>query len=176
MEGNINKIISRNFLERSLIIIKPDGVRRGLMGEIIKRLESPGLQIIGIKMVKITRQFAKNHYTYEDIAVRHGENIREQLLDYITEGPVAAMVVEGINCIEVVRKICGSTEPAKSPPGTIRGDFCHQSYAYCNKVGKAIRNVIHASANLEDAKREVELWFKPEELWEYSRSDHQEHL
>lgn len=163
-------------LERTLVLVKPDGVRRALVGEIIRRLDTTGLKLVGLKLVQVERSFAERHYTYEDIAVRHGEAIRNQLLDYITEGPVAAMVYEGIGAVAVVRKLCGSTEPAKSAPGTIRGDFCHQSYGLCNDAGVAVHNVIHASASPEEATTEVALWFPPDEQVAYRRSDQAEHF
>jgi nucleoside-diphosphate kinase len=168
--------ISSAHLERTLVLVKPDGVRRALIGDIIRRLDATGLKLIGSKLVQVDRPFAERHYTYEDIAVRHGEAIRNQLLEYITEGPVAAMVYEGIGAVAVVRKLCGSTEPAKSAPGTIRGDYCHQSYALCNDAKVAVRNVIHASATPEEAATEVALWFPDRELVSYRRSDQNEHF
>ncbi len=163
-------------IERTLILVKPDGVRRALTGEILARLERPGLKLVGIKMVHADRKVAEKHYTYEDIAVRHGEKVRNLLLDYITEGPVVAAVFEGPGVIGVVRKICGTTEPMSSPPGTIRGDYSYHGYEYCNAKGKNVCNVIHASANAEDAAREVPLWFSEEELYSYRRSDDDEHI
>ena len=163
-------------LERSLVIVKPDGVRRSLTGEVLKRIEATGIKLVALKMVRIDRAFAEKHYTHEDIGVRHGEEIREQLLRYITEGPVVAGVFEGIGCVSVIRKLCGSTEPAKSAPGTIRGDFCHHSYAFCNDIKESVRNVVHSSASVEEARTEVALWFQPGEIFNYRRSDQQEQL
>jgi nucleoside-diphosphate kinase len=162
-------------IERALVLIKPDGLRRGISMNILSRFERVGLKIIGLKMVHVNREFAEKHYTHEDITVRHGEAIRNQLLDYITEGPVIAAVLEGVASVKVIRKLCGSTEPATASPGTIRGDYCHQSYALSNDVGKAIYNVIHASATTEEGVKESELWFSPSELVEYRRSDEAEH-
>ncbi|HEV7398376.1 MAG TPA: nucleoside-diphosphate kinase [Pyrinomonadaceae bacterium] len=163
-------------LQKCLVLIKPDGVRRGLAGEVLKRLEVTGLKIVALKMVQVDRSFAEKHYTYEDIGVRHGEAIRNQLLDYITEGPVIAAVLEGVACVPTIRKICGSTEPSSSPAGTIRGDFCHQNYDFCNDAERSIRNLIHASATAEEALREVRLWFADQEFFSYRRSDQSEHL
>jgi nucleoside-diphosphate kinase len=146
------------------------------VGEIIRRLEATGLKIVALKMVQVDRPFAERHYTYEDIAARHGEAIRNQLLDYITEGPVVAAAFEGIASVATIRKLCGSTEPTKSAPGTIRGDFCHHGYAFCNEVGQSIRNLVHASATVEEAKAEVALWFNHNEFISYRRSDQEEHL
>lgn len=168
--------IARKHLERSLVLIKPDGVRRGLTGEILRRLERPGLKIIAMKLIHVDRAFAERHYTYEDIAVRHGEQIRNQLLDYITEGPVVAAVFEGIAAVGTIRKICGSTEPAAAPPGTIRADFCHHGYAFCNDTRQAVRNVVHSSASLEEARTEIALWFDEGEMCTYRRCDAAEHI
>jgi nucleoside-diphosphate kinase len=173
--GTISQIVTEH-LERTLVLIKPDGVRRGIAMEVLSRFERVGLKIVGLKMIHVDRTFAENHYTYEDIAVRHGEAIRNQLLDFITESPVVAAVIEGIKVVETVRKLCGSTEPTASPPGTIRGDYSHHGYAFCNSVERAVRNVIHASASVEEAGREVALWFPSSEIFEYRRSDQEEHL
>lgn len=153
-------------MERTLVLIKPEGVQRELVGKIISRFEDAGLKIIGMKMHWADKEFAKKHYT-EDIEKRRGKKVRELLIDYITEGPVIAMVLEGVNAIENVRKIVGGTEPKSSPPGTIRGDFAHVSYAYADAKSIAVKNLIHASGNEEDAKIEVPLWFKKEELHSY---------
>lgn len=154
-------------IERTLVLVKPDGVKRSLIGEIIKRFEQRGLKIIGMKMVHVDEEFAKKHYT-EDLAKRRGEKIRELNINFIKESPVVAIVLEGINAIENVRKIVGDTEPRSALPGTIRGDFCHISYDYANKgEGKVIKNIVHASANKEDAEYEVKLWFQDDELYSY---------
>jgi len=153
-------------IERTFVAIKPDGVQRGLVGEVIKRFENAGLKIIGMKMVWIDKEFAKKHYT-EDISKRRGEKVRELLLDYIIEGPIIAMVIEGIHAIEVVRKIVGPTEPKTAPPGTIRGDFTHMSFSHADAKQISVKNVIHASGNADDAKYEVSLWFTAKELHSY---------
>jgi len=153
-------------IERTFVAIKPDGVQRGLVGEVIKRFENAGLKIIGMKMVWIDKEFAKKHYT-EDISKRRGEKVRELLLDYIIEGPIIAMVIEGIHAIEVVRKIVGPTEPKTALPGTIRGDFTHMSFSHADAKQISVKNVIHASGNADDAKYEVSLWFTAKELHSY---------
>jgi nucleoside-diphosphate kinase len=175
MAENLQQTVNKH-LERCLVLVKPDGVRRGLSGEILRRLEVTGLKVVALKMIKVDRNFAEKHYTYEDIAVRHGEAIRNQLLEYITEGPVIAAVFEGVACVATIRKICGKTEPSSSPAGTIRGDFCHQNYEFCNDVGQSIRNLVHASATVEEAKNEVSLWFGEQDFYSYRRSDQEEHL
>ena len=156
-------------IERTFVAIKPDGVQRSLAGEVLGRFEKAGLKIIGIKMQWIDKNFAKKHYT-EDIEKRRGKKVRDLLMDYISEGPVVAMVLEGIHAIEIVRKIVGGTEPKTALPGTIRGDFCHVSYDYADKQELAIRNIIHASGNKEDAEYEIKLWFKDNELHSYKNS------
>jgi len=153
-------------MQRTLVLVKPEGVKRLLVGKIIQRFEDAGLKIIGMKQVWADKEFAKKHYT-EDISQRRGEKVREQLLDYIIEGPVIAMVLEGSSAVENVRKIVGGTEPKSAPPGTIRGDFAHISFALADSQEKPVKNLIHASGNKEEAKSEVELWFKPEELHSY---------
>src|SRR3989344_6431622 len=153
-------------IERTLVLIKPDGVERGLIGEIIKRFENVGLKIIGMKMLWIDKEFAKKHYT-EDVTKRRGEKVRKMLLDYITAGPVVALALEGIHAVELVRKLVGDTESRKALPGTIRGDFSHHSFAYADKKGIAVRNVIHASGNEKEAKEEIKLWFSANELHDY---------
>ena len=156
-------------IERTLVLVKPDGVQRGLIGEIISRFEKSGLKIIGMKLVHVNKEFAEKHYT-QDIAERRGENVRNWLLDYVTEAPVVAMCIEGIEAIELVRKIVGGTEPKSALPGTIRGDFAHVSYGYADKENLPIKNLIHASGDKEDASKEVPLWFSESELFDYGLS------
>lgn len=157
-------------IQRTLVLIKPDGVARGLTGEIIKRFERIGLKIIALKLVHVSMDHAKKHYT-QDIADRHGEKVRDNLLKFITGGPVVAMILEGVAAIENVRKLVGSTESKSALPGTIRGDYTHVSYSYADKKEMAIKNVIHASADETDAKNELALWFSIDEICDYKRSD-----
>jgi len=157
-------------IQRTLVLIKPDGVMRGLVGEVIKRFEQKGLKMIALKMVVINKEFAAKHYT-EDIAKRRGEKVRIMLLDYITEGPVVAMVIEGVDAVNVIRIITGGTEPSKAMPGTIRGDFTHHSFHYADSKEIAIKNMIHASANVEEAEKEILLWFSIDELYDYKKTD-----
>ena len=159
--------------ERTLVLVKPDAVERGLIGEIVRRFEAAGLKIVGMKMKWADRGFALKHYT-EDLAKRRGEKVREQNIEFITSGPVVAMCLEGINAIENVRRLVGPTEPKSAAPGTIRGDLSHMSYAHADKKGVVIKNVIHASSDENDAKHEVALWFAPEELHTY-KTVHEAH-
>ncbi len=152
--------------EKTLVLIKPEAVQRHLIGKIISRFEDAGLKIVGMKMVWIDEEFAKKHYT-EDITKRRGEFVRNKLLKYLVEGPVVAIVLDGVDAIENVRRITGSTEPKTAQPGTIRGDFAHVSYKYADDNNMAVKNIIHSSSNNEDAKNEIALWFKKEELHNY---------
>lgn len=161
-------------IQQTLVLVKPDGVARGLIGETIKRFEQRGLKIVALKLVKIDNNLAKKHYT-EDIAERHGEKVRDLLLDFITESPVVAMIIEGVNAIENVRKLVGTTESKEALPGTIRGDFSHVSFSYADKKEMAVKNIIHASANETDAKNETALWFSIDEIFDYKRAG-DEHL
>jgi len=161
-------------LERTLVLIKPDGVERGIVGQIVTRFEQAGLKIVGLKLAMVDEEFAKKHYT-EDIAKRRGENVRKNMVDMLSSGPVVAMVLEGIEAIALVRKMVGSTEPKAAEPGTIRGDFAHVSYAYSDAKNIGVKNVIHASSSAEDAKGETNLWFAETELHSYA-SVHDKHI
>ena len=162
-------------IEKTLVLIKPDGVSRALTGEIFARLEKSGLKIVGLKMLHASKELAGNHYTEEDIGARLGEEIRTLLIDFVTEGPIVAAVIEGDEAIEIVRKMCGATEPKNALPGTIRGDFSHHSYGYADEAGTAVRNVIHASSDKEAAKSEITVWFTKDEIVSYDRSDQRHH-
>jgi len=151
--------------ERTLVLVKPDGVVRNLIGKIIMR-EDAGLRIMGMKMVWADEEFAKKHYRM-DIEERHGKRVRDGLINYIKEGPVIALVLEGVDAIKVVRKLVGSTYPNESTPGTIRGDFSHISRDYANANEINVRNLIHASADEKDAEIEIPLWFGEKEMHSY---------
>jgi nucleoside-diphosphate kinase len=157
-------------IQQTLVLIKPDGVARGLVGEVIKRFEQRGLKIVALKLTKVSKDHALKHYT-EDIAVRRGEVVRMRLLDFITSGPIVAMIVEGVDAVVNVRKLCGSTESKEALPGTIRGDFSHISYRYADSKEIAVKNIIHASADEKDAEYETKLWFSIDEVHDYKRTD-----
>ncbi len=155
-------------IQRTLVILKPDAIQRGYVGEILTRFEKAGMKIIGMKMLRVDDDFGGKHY--HDIKERKGEEIFKGLLEYIKLGPVLAFVLEGVNAIENVRKIVGGTEPKSSPPGTIRGDYAHMTYARAddpNSHCKSVYNLIHASADEKDAEHEIHLWFSDAELHEY---------
>lgn len=140
-------------MEKSFVMIKPDGVQRELIGEIIGRFEKKGAKIIGLKLMRIKRELAEKHYE-----VHQGKPFFEELIKFITSGPVVAMVFEGENMVDIVRKMIGATNPANALPGTVRGDF----------VLDTGQNIIHASDSLENAAREISLFFKEDELVSYN--------
>lgn len=161
-------------IERTLVLLKPDCVQRSISGEIITRFERAGLKIVGLKMHHSSEEQARKHYD-EDLEKRRGKGVRDKNIEFITSGPVIFVCLEGVHAVEIVRKIIGSTEPKSAQPGTIRGDYAHMSYLHADKVNKAIPNIIHASDSIEAAKKEISLWFKPEELLTY-KTVHDIHL
>ena len=156
--------------ERTLVLVKPDGVQRCLTGRLIQRFEDVGLKIVGMKMVWIDSNFSKEHYK-EHVEKKFYPGLEAM----ITEGPVIAICLEGLHAISLVRKMVGSTEPKSALPGTIRGDFAHHSYEATDKEGRSIKNLIHASGNEGDAKVEVGLWFEEKELHSYA-TVHEKHV
>jgi len=160
-------------IQQTLVLIKPDGVKRGLIGEIIQRLEQRGLKIVAMKLVKIDMDLAKKHYT-EDITKRRGEMVRKKLTDFIVSDPLVAMIIQGVDAIENVRKICGETESKSAFPGTIRGDFSHMSFKHADEREIPVKNLVHASANEEEAEYETKIWFSIEEIHDYKRADEEQ--
>jgi len=177
--------------ERTLVVIKPDGVQRTLVGEIMSRYERLGLKLVGMKMMVVDEAHIEKHYTIDpnwrkitgEKTIRGYKEkglpppsedpfeitaaILERLKKYMTSGPVIAMVWEGAHAVELVRKLTGGTEPLRSDVGTIRGDYVLDSYQMSDKDGRAIRNLIHASGTVDEANKEIVHWFKPEELVKY---------
>jgi len=154
--------------EQTLILFKPDSLQRGLVGEILTRFERVGLRIVGTKMLQPDRAHYETHY--EEIGklkTRAGDKIFGITLDMMNEGPVIAMVFEGVEAVALVRKLVGTTEPKSSAPGTIRGDFSHMSYGYADGEEKGIPNLIHASGDPAEAKQEIGHWFTDDELYDY---------
>ena len=141
-------------MERSFVMVKPDGVQRGLVGEVIARLERRGLRLVGAKFMQVSQALAEEHYS-----VHKGKPFYAGLIEYITSAPVMAMVWEGPNAINAIRQTMGATRPWEAAPGTIRHDFALE-------VG---RNITHASDSVENGQLESALWFKPEELVSWSR-------
>jgi len=142
--------------ERTFVMIKPDAVQRGLVGEIIRRFEQKGTKIVAMKLVSVSRELAEKHYE-----IHKGKPFFEPTVKYIMSAPVVAMVLEGNDIIEMVRTMIGKTDPMKAEMGTIRGDFCQF-------IG---RNLVHGSDGSDTAEFEISLWFKPEEISKYTKID-----
>lgn len=187
--------------EKTLVLIKPDGVKRGLIGEIIGRIEQRGLKIIALEMFWPSKEEMDAHYpkdkdwitglgkntarAYEEYKMpttlmedygtedlyEIGKSVRAWLIDFMVSGPLVKMVVSGLHAIPMVRKIVGSTIPSLADMGTIRGDFSVDSPALANIQKRAVHNVVHASGNEEEAKNEINLWFSSDEIHEYQRAE-----
>jgi len=183
--------------ERTLVLIKPDGVKRHLIGEIIRRFESRGLKVVALQMAIPTREKMNDHYpkekdwitglgnntvkSYKEFEIPStlledygtedpyeiGLKVREWLVDFMISGPIIKMVVEGLHSIKMVRKIVGQTVPAFAEPGTIRGDFSIDSPDLANMKKRAVRNIIHASGNKQEAEHEISHWFNKDEIHIY---------
>ena len=188
-------------IEQTLILMKPDAVKRGIVGEILHRFERAGLKIVGAKMVAVDREFAKKHYPVDDAYLKSigekslsdykkfgidtkaefgsddllviGKQVWNWNLDFLTSGPILAIVLEGMSAISNVRMMVGNTRPADALPGTIRGDFALDTAIGANIRKRSLYNLMHASGDVEEAKREINLWFKENELVSY-RSVHED--
>lgn len=178
-------------LERTLVLIKPDGVQRGLVGEIIGRFERVGLKLTAMKMVHASHEDVDQHYAlteewmkavydkakakYEASGepfnypdhIAYGTEIKNGLVTFLKSAPIVAMVLEGEKAVSLIRKLVGATEPASSAPGTIRGDLSHDTYALSNTQNRPLRNLIHASGTVEEANNEMKIWFTDVELYKY---------
>lgn len=177
--------------ERTLVLIKPDGVQRGLIGEVIKRYEQTGLKLVGLKLTVPTEELVQKHYLVDpdwkkktgvkaieayknknlepptDDPEKAGQRVLDALTKYLSSGPVVGMVWQGMHAVGVVRKITGATEPMTSDVGTVRGDFTTDSYEVSDRDERAVRNIVHASGSPEEAKNEIRLWFNEGELFNY---------
>jgi nucleoside-diphosphate kinase len=151
--------------ERTLVLLKPDAVARGIAGRLIQRFEDAGLKIVGARMRRMDADLARRHYF--DLEERAGRSVFDITVRFMQSGPVLALVLEGVEAVANVRKLVGSTFPNQAPAGTIRGDFAHTSKAYTEAAQSVVANLVHASGNVDEAKYEVELWFGPDELMEY---------
>ncbi|MBI5467337.1 MAG: nucleoside-diphosphate kinase [Candidatus Kerfeldbacteria bacterium] len=189
-----------HLIERTLVLVKPDGVKRSLSGEILSRFEKAGLKVVGMKMVWVDKGHVSKHYpdsrtelltamgekslkTYEKYGLdpieilgtkepaEIGKMINEWNRNFLSSGPVVAIVLEGIHAIDNVRMITGNTLQTFADPGSIRGDFAIDSPALANQQKRAVHNLVHASGNLAEAAYEIDLWFTPKELHDYKRSD-----
>jgi len=152
--------------EKTLVLLKPDTVARGLTGRIIARFEDAALKIIAIKMAQLDAEFTRKHYF--DLEERLGVDIYNSTATFMQTGPVIALALEGVDAVAKVRQIIGSTYPNAAAPGTVRGDFAHQTKASSEASGKAVMNLVHASGNSEEAKYEVALWFESSEQFDYA--------
>ena len=176
--------------EKSFVIIKPDGVQRSFIGEIIGRIERTGLKFVSMKMIVPTEEQCWSHYNKDDTwflekgtkivndrtargaevtkpALEYGKEIVGRLVKFMTAGPVVVMVIEGNQAVGIVKKLVGGTEPLTSDVGTIRGDLTLDSYTLADADGRAVRNIIHCSDKPEEAEREIKIWLKPEEIIKY---------
>lgn len=176
--------------ERTFVAIKPDGIQRSLIGEIIQRFERTGLKFVAFKFVIPTEDLCWKHYNKDDAwfeskgakiienrqaagqpieksAFEYGKDIINQLVKFMTSGPVLAMIIEGNQAVGIVKKVVGGTEPLTSDVGTIRGDLTLDSYQLAGFDERAVRNLIHCSDQVSEAEREINLWFKPEEIINY---------
>ncbi|MFB6166855.1 MAG: nucleoside-diphosphate kinase [Candidatus Nanohaloarchaea archaeon] len=153
-------------IERTFIAFKPDAVQRGIVGEVMDRFERAGLRVAGLKMVQATDDILQEHYS-EHV----DKDFYDSLKEFMKDGPVIAGVLEGVEAVENVRKLVGDTEPYEASPGTVRGDFSHMSVEHADEEGKAVKNVIHASGNPEEAEEEIGIWFEEDELHDYRRVD-----
>jgi len=178
-------------MEKTLVLIKPDGVQRGLIGEIITRFERVGLKLLAMKMVHASREDVDRHYAlteewmmavytkakakYEAEGkpfpfpdhISYGTDIKNGLVTFLKSAPIVALVLEGEMAVSLVRKLVGATEPASSAPGTIRGDLSHDTYALSNSQNRPLRNLIHASGNVQEAENEIKIWFTDAEMYKY---------
>lgn len=185
--------------ERTLVFLKPDGVQRGLVGEVIRRFERAGLRIAGLKMVRASRALLDRHYpsdegflrtiggktreafeaagldvrreTGTDDPVVIGRQVRQWLIEFVASAPVVAFVLEGTHAVAVTRKLVGDTLPFRAAPGTIRGDLSADSPTVANLQKRPVRNLVHASGTAEEAAAEISLWFSPGDLYDYERID-----
>lgn len=155
-------------MERTLIILKPDAVQRGLVGEILTRFERSGLKIVGTKMVEPDEKHYHHHYeNISQMISRRGKKAFDVTLKMMQEGPVIAFVLEGVEAVSLVRKMVGTTEPKEAAPGTIRGDYAHVSFSHADKHDIGIPNIIHASGDSKEAEAEIRHWFSESELFDY---------
>lgn len=163
-------------IERTLILMKPDAVKRGIVGEILMRFERAGLKLIGAKMLSPSKEHYGKHYEeISKLKTRIGEDAYNTTIEFMMTGPVVAVVLEGVQAVSLVRKMVGATIPKDAQPGTIRGDYAHISLEHAQEQGSSVPNLIHASGNLEEAEQEVKLWFNENELLSYELA-HESHI
>jgi len=167
--------IEKKMIQKSLVVLKPDSVGRSIVGEIISRFERVGLHLVGMKMLYPDKDFLYHHYeTLGQMISRRGQKPFDVTVKMMMMGPVIAMVWEGVEAVEVVRKMVGPTEPKAAAPGTIRGDFAHMSFSYSDAVDIGVPNLVHASGNVDEATAEIKHWFKKDEIFDH-QSLHQKY-
>jgi nucleoside-diphosphate kinase len=155
-------------MQQTLIIFKPDAVMRGVVGEILTRFERAGFKIVAAKMLQPDYDHYFKHYEgIGTLKTRKGDEIFESTLASMQDGPVIAMVLEGVDAVENVRKMVGDTQPKSAAPGTIRGDYAHVSYGQASSIGRGVGNLIHASADPKEAEKEIAHWFSQTEIVDY---------
>jgi nucleoside-diphosphate kinase len=152
-------------VERTLVLLKPDAVARGLVGQVLTRFENALLKIVATKMVWLDAGLTRQHYF--DLEDRFGPAVYNAMAAFMQTGPVIALILEGVDAVACTRKIVGATYPDEAAPGTIRGDFAHMSKAYANSHKVAVANLVHASGNPQEAVREIDVWFAKDEVHEY---------
>lgn len=157
-----------NHIERTLILFKPDALQRGLVGDILTRFERVGLKIVATKMLAPEKEHFHEHYEgIGKMITRRGDRAFNLTLEFMTQGPVIAMVLEGVEAASLVRKLVGPTEPKSADPGTIRGDYSHMSFGYADSKDAGVPNLIHASGDADEAKLEIKHWFSDSEIYDY---------
>ena len=162
-------------IQKTLVVLKPDSIGRSIVWEIISRFERVGLHLVAMKMLRPDKDFLYHHYeTLGTMITRHGQQVFDITLKMMMTGPVVAMVWEGVEAVEIVRKMVGSTEPKSAAPGTIRWDFAHMSYGYADASEIGIPNLVHASGNIEESTAEIKHRFKENELFDH-QSLHQKY-
>lgn len=179
-----------HYHERTLVLLKPDAIQRGLVGEIISRFEKKGLKIVAMKMAWPTKKLAMDHYFWSDeekeasgkrtieaysakglkitkTAKEYAADVQRRLYSYLQSGPIVAMIIEGAHAIEQVRKLVGHGNPLSADVGTIRADMTIESYVIADEVDRAARNLVHASGNPSESEREIKVWFKEDDIVDY---------
>ena len=155
-------------IQKTLVVLKPDSVGRSIVGEIISRFERVGLHLVAMKMLRPDKDFLYHHYeTLGQMISRRGQKPFDVTVNMMMMGPVVAMIWEGVEAVEIVRKMVGTTEPKSAAPGTIRGDFAHMSFSYSDSVDIGVPNLVHASGNIDEATAEIKHWFKEDELFDH---------
>ncbi len=155
-------------MQQTLIVLKPDTVKRGLVGEILQRFERAGLKIVAMKMLEPDYDHYYHHYeNIGEMISRRGQHAFDVTLEFMQDGPVIAVVLEGANSVALVRKLVGTTAPEEAQPGTIRGDYAHMGFAYSDEKKMGIPNMIHASGDPKEAEQEILHWFSDAEIYDY---------